>query len=108
VPDVTPSTQAVVFRFPPVPAGGSARLRFSETYTDSARYRLVNDELVWDRSFGRPANAIILPAGWLLTNSAIPATVTEQPDGRIRLDFINPRTDEIGVLVTARRRPTKP
>jgi hypothetical protein len=108
VPDVTPSTQAVVFRFPPVPTGGSARLRFAETYTDSARYRLVNDELVWDRSFGRPANAVILPAGWLLTNSAVPATVTQQPDGRIRLDFINPRTDEIGVLVTARRRPTKP
>jgi hypothetical protein len=108
VPAVTPSTQAVVFRFPAVPVGGSARLRFSETYTDSARYRVVNDELVWDRSFGRPANAVILPAGWVLTNSAIPATVTQLPDGRIRLDFINPRPDEIGVLITARRRSGKP
>ncbi len=108
VPDVTPTTQAVVFRFAPVPIGGSTRLRFSETYTDSARYRLVNDELVWDRSFGRPANAVILPAGWLLTNSAIPATVTQLGDGRIRLDFINPRPDDIGVLITARRRTAKP
>jgi hypothetical protein len=45
-----------------------------------------------------------LPAGWMLTNSSVPATVSEQPDGRIRVDFINPRTDEIPVLLTARRR----
>ncbi len=102
--DVTPTTEAVVFRFAPVTAGGSARLRMSETYTDSARYRLVGDELVWDRGFGRPANAVVLPAGWVLTNSAIPATVSTLPDGRVRLDFINPRPDEIAVLVTARRR----
>ncbi len=108
VPDVTPATEAVVFRFPPVPQGGSARIRMSETYTDSARYRLVNDELVWDRSFGRPANAVVLPNGWLLTNSAIPATVSTMPDGRVRLDFINPRPDEIAVLITARRRGAKP
>jgi hypothetical protein len=97
-------TEVVVFHFPAVKAGESVRLRMSETYTDSARYKLVGEELVWDRSFGRPANAIVLPAGWSLTNSAIPATVSELPDGRIRLDFINPRADEIAVLVTARRR----
>jgi hypothetical protein len=102
--DATPETEAVVFRYPPVPAGGSTRLRMSETYTDSARYKLVGDALVWDRSFGRPANAVVLPAGWMLTNSSVPATVSELPDGRVRLDFVNPRTDEIGVLITAKRR----
>lgn len=105
VTTVTPATEAVVFRFPAVTAGASARLRMSETYTDSARYRLVNDELVWDRSFGRPANAVVLPSGWVLTNSAIPATVTTMPDGRVRLDFINPRPDEIATVITAKRRP---
>ena len=94
----------VVFHFAPVKAGESVRLRMSETYTDSARYTLVGDELVWDRSFGRPANAVVLPAGWLLTNSSIPATVSTLPDGRVRLDFVNPRPDEIAVLITARRR----
>jgi hypothetical protein len=78
-----------------------------ETYTDSARYGVVNGELVWDRSFGRPANSVILPAGWLLTNSSIPATITTLPDGRVMLDFINPRPDEIAVLITARRRGTR-
>ncbi|HXT15216.1 MAG TPA: hypothetical protein VN706_06275 [Gemmatimonadaceae bacterium] len=94
----------VVFHFAPVRAGESIRLRMYETYTDTARYKLVGDELVWDRSFGRPANAVVLPAGWVLTNSAIPATISTLPDGRTRLDFINPRPDEIGVLITARRR----
>lgn len=101
---VTPATEVVVFRFPPVPAGATTRLRMSETYTDSVRYRVDNDELVWDRGFGRPANAVVLPAGWVLTNSAIPATVSTLPDGRVRLDFINARPDEIAVLITARRR----
>jgi hypothetical protein len=104
VKDVTPQSEIVVFHFAPVAAGQSIRLRMYETYTDTARYRLDGDELVWDRSFGRPANAVVLPAGWLLTNSSIPATVTTIPDGRVRLDFINPRPDEIAVLITARRR----
>jgi hypothetical protein len=62
---------------------------------------------MWDRSFGRPANAVVLPAGWMLTNSSVPATVSETADGRIRIDYINPRTDDIPVLLTARRRVAK-
>jgi hypothetical protein len=104
VANVTPETEVVVFRFAPVKPGESIRLRMFETYTDTARYKVVGDELVWDRSFGRPANAVVLPAGWVLTNSSIPATVSGTPDGRIRLDFVNPRPDEIAVLITARRR----
>jgi hypothetical protein len=94
----------VVFQFAPVKAGESIRLRMYETYTDTARYKLVADELVWDRSFGRAANAVVLPAGWVVTNSAIPATLSTLPDGRTRLDFINPRPDEVATLITARRR----
>ena len=104
VANVTPQSEVVVFRFAPVKQGESIRIRMFETYTDTARYKLVGDELVWDRSFGRPANAVVLPAGWVLTNSAIPATVSTMPDGRVRLDFINPRPDEIATLITARRR----
>ncbi len=104
VSDVTPASEVVVFRFAPVPAGGSTRIRMAETYTDPVRYRLVGDELVWDRSFGRPLNIVVLPAGWVLTNSSIPAVVGTRPDGRVQLDFVNPRNDEIAVLITARRR----
>jgi hypothetical protein len=104
VANVTPQSEIVVFRFAPVKQGESIRIRMFETYTDTARYKLTGDELVWDRSFGRPANAVVLPAGWVLTNSSIPATVSTMADGRVRLDFINPRPDEIATLITAHRR----
>jgi hypothetical protein len=64
--------------------------------------------LVFDRSLGRPRNAVVLPAGWYLTTSAIPATITQLPDGRIRLDFWNGRPDSVDVLVRAKRRATAP
>ena len=104
---VRPESEVVVIRFPKVAAGQTLRLRISETYTDPGRYRLDGDELVFDRSFGRPRNAVVLPAGYYLTNSSIPATLSETEDGRIRLDFENPRPDEIAVLITARKRRSK-
>jgi hypothetical protein len=101
---VQPDSEVVVIRFPPVEKGHSLRLRISETYTDEKSYRLEADELVFDRSLGRPRNAVVLPAGWYLTASAIPATISQTPDGCIRLDFVNPRPDEIAVLIRAKKR----
>jgi hypothetical protein len=101
---VKPTTQIVVILFPPVKKGQSMRLRISETYTAPASYHLDGDELVFDRSLGRPRNAVVLPVGWYLTASAIPATVTQLSDGRVRLDFWNGRPDSIDVLIKAKRR----
>lgn len=101
---LTPTTQVVLIPFPPVKKGQSIRLRISETYTAPTSYRLDGDELVFDRSLGRARNAVVLPAGWYLTASAIPATVTQLPDGRIRLDFWNGRPDSVDVLLKAKRR----
>jgi hypothetical protein len=101
---VTDATEVVVIHFPAVKQGQSVRLRIRETYTDPGRYGMVGDELVWDRAFGRPANAMVLPQGYYLTNSSIPATVHLHEDGRVVLDFVNPRNDNVEVLITARRR----
>ncbi len=101
--DIDASTTAVVFHYPKIKPGESRRLRFAETYTDPERYKLVGDELVWHRSFGRADNAIVLPPGWTATNVSVPTTVTRTADNRVRLDFLNPRTDEIDVILTARR-----
>jgi hypothetical protein len=101
---ITPDTEVVLFGFKALKPGESARLRMRETYADPVSYRLDGDVLVFDRTFGRPANAVVLPAGWLLTSSTIPATVQRTPDGRVRLDFLNPRDDEIHVVITARRK----
>lgn len=103
--EIPSDAEVVIAHFDPVPPGGSVRIRISETYTDPKSYRLEGDTLVFDRTFGRPRNAVVLPAGWLLTASSIPALISETPDGRIRLDFVNPRPDEIDVLIHARRRP---
>ena len=100
---VTPTTQIVVIPFTPVKQGQSVRLRISETYTAPVSYHLDGDELVFDRSLGRARNAVVLPAGWYLTASAIPATVTQFADGRIRLDFWNGRPDDVDVLLKAKR-----
>jgi hypothetical protein len=102
---VTPDTEVVVVRFAPVKPGQSIRLRISETYTAPASYRLDGPDLVFERSFGRPRNSVVLPAGWYLTASSIPAMVSETADGRIRLDFVNGRPDSIDVLIKARHRP---
>lgn len=101
---LAPDADVIVIRFPPVVKGASVRLRISETYTDPGRYGLRGDEVVWDRTFDRPRNAVVLPAGFYLTACSIPAVVSEVEDGRIRLDLENPRNDEIAVLIKARRR----
>jgi hypothetical protein len=101
---VRPESEAVVIRFAPVKKGQSIRLRISETYTDAERYRVDNGLLVWDRGFGRPRNTVILPEGWSLVDSAIPAVVTQTDEGRVRLLFENNRPDEVNTLVRARRR----
>ena len=101
---IDPASQVVVIPFPAVKAGESLRLRISETYTAPASYRLDADELVFDRSLGRARNAVVLPEGWYLLDSSIPAKVTQLPDGKIRLDFWNGRPDGVDVLVRAKRR----
>jgi len=101
---VEPAAQVVVIPFPPVKVGQNVRIRISETYTAPASYKLEGEELVFDRSLGRARNAVVLPEGWYLTASSIPATVTQMADGRIRLDFWNGRPDEVDVLVKAKRR----
>jgi hypothetical protein len=100
---VDPKGQVVVVKFSPVPSGQSIRLRISETYTAPASYRMAGDELVFDRSLGRPRNAVVLPAGWYCTANATPATVSRLPDGRIRLDYWDDQPEAVDVLLKARR-----
>ena len=100
---VTPESEIVVFNFKPLKPGQSIRLRMSETYTDPGRYKVVGDELVFDRTFGRANNAVVLPKGWMLTNSSSPVVVSRTEDGRVRLDFNNPRPDEVEALFTAKK-----
>jgi len=102
--DVDPKARVVVIPFAPVQAGQSLRLRIAETYTAPASYGLEGNELVFDRSLGRPRNTVVLPSGWYGTFSSIPATVSQLPDGRVQLDYWNGRPEPVIVLLKARRR----
>ncbi|HXA92472.1 MAG TPA: hypothetical protein VNU73_04425, partial [Steroidobacteraceae bacterium] len=101
---VDAAARVVVIPFHAIKAGQSLRLRIAETYTAPTSYRLDADELVFDRSLGRPRNAVVLPSGWYCTFSAAPATVSRLPDGRVRLDYWDDRPEAVDVLLKAKRR----
>jgi hypothetical protein len=101
---VDPKAHVVVIPFATLKTGETLRLRIAETYTAPVSYRLDADELVFDRSLGRPRNAVVLPSGWYCTFSAIPATVSQLPDGRVRMDYWDDRPEAVDVLLKARRR----
>ncbi len=101
---VEPQAHVVVIPFAAIQPGQSLRLRIAETYTAAASYRLEGEDLVFDRSLGRPRNAVVLPSGWYLTFSSVPATVSQLPDARIRLDYWDDRPEAVDVLLKARRR----
>jgi hypothetical protein len=105
---VDPQARVVVIPFEAVQAGQSIRLRIAETYTAPASYGLDGDELVFDRSLGRPRNAVVLPSGWYCSFNAIPATVSQQSDGNVRLDYWDDRPEPVDVLLKARRRIKSP
>jgi hypothetical protein len=101
---VDAKARVVVIPFAPVQPGQTLRLRIMETYTAPVSYRLDGEELVFDRSLGRPRNAVVLPSGWYCAASAAPATVSQLPDGRVRLDYWDDRPEAVDVLVKAKRR----
>ncbi len=101
---VTPTSEVVAIWFDPVAPGQSIRLRIEETYTDHNRYLLSGSDLVFDRSFGRPFNKVILPEGWFLSANAVPATIDLTEDGNVSLFYVNGGPDEIDVFIKARKR----
>ena len=102
---VTPDTEVVVVRFPPVTTGRSIRLRISETYTAPQSYRVDGQDLVFERSLGRPRD-FGRAAGRLVSHRVVHSFGGVGNIRReIRLDFVNGRPDSIDVLIKGRRRP---
>lgn len=95
----------VTFLAKPLEAGGTNRIRLKETYADPKSYYMDGEELVWDRTFGRLRNTVVLPPGWYLTALMSPATIQTLPDGRVSVYIVNPRADDVRVYLRARRRP---
>ena len=87
----------------PVAKGAETRIRIFKTYTDPPSYYEKDDGFVFDRPLGIKRNVVVLPAGYELTGSASPAMVSTDPDGRIRLSFLNDRNDQLPVRIAGRK-----
>jgi hypothetical protein len=89
----------------PIGVGQSARIRVQETYTDPVGYVVQDGELTWTRTLGRPLNFVTLPPGWMLTQVNVPAVVTLDEEGRIKLRFTNTRNGDLAIVIKAKKRP---
>jgi hypothetical protein len=89
----------------PVPKGGETRIRILKTYTDAASYFVQDGQLVFTRPMGIKRNVVVLPKGWELIECASPGIVSTDPDGRLRVSFVNDRDDQLPVKIVARRLP---
>ncbi|MEO8027376.1 MAG: hypothetical protein ABI823_12930 [Bryobacteraceae bacterium] len=87
----------------PVPKGGMARIRIIKTYEDAASYKMDGDKIVWERGLGIRRNVVVLPPGYEVTACSVPTMVSTQPDGRVRLSFLNDRDDQLPVKIVARK-----
>jgi hypothetical protein len=106
VDEIKPDSEIVVTHLARALAAGTTnRIRLLETYADTKSYYLEGDDLIWDRSFGRLRNTVVLPPGWYLTALAAPATIQTLPDGRVSVYIVNPRNDDVRVYFRARKRP---
>jgi hypothetical protein len=88
----------------PVPAQGEYRLRIDKTYKDAKSYYAEGDLLVFKRPLGIPRDSVVLPAGYEIVSSSVAAQVISQPDGRLKLAFVNPGSGgQLEVTIRARR-----
>jgi len=87
----------------PVPKDGQARIRIYKTYEDAPSYFAQGDRFMFDRPLGIKRNVVVLPAGYELIGCTVPAIVSTQPDGRVRVSMLNDRDDQLPVKISGRR-----
>jgi hypothetical protein len=89
----------------PVPAEGEVRLLIDKTYQDPKSYFTDGPDVVFERTLSIRRNAVVLPSGYELVGCNVPAQVATEPDGRIRVSFVNAQPGGVLVRVRGRRLP---
>ena len=87
----------------PVPAGGEYRLGIDKTYKDGASYFIKEDRIIFDRLLGIKRNAVILPLGYELIKCNYPSQVMTEPDGKIKVSFINKGSQNVPFHLEAKK-----
>jgi hypothetical protein len=104
LPDADPDTSYIRVALPrPVPPEGQIRLFIEKTYRDPKSYFREGDAIVFARSLGVRRNAVVLPSGWEVVACNVPAQILSEPDGRIKVSFINSAPDPASLVLKARR-----
>ena len=105
-PDAAPDDAFIRVALPePVPPGAETRLRIFKTYADAKSYFAEGDRIVFDRGLSIRRNVVVLPAGYELVGTSVPAIVSTGADGRLRISVVNDRDDVLPVRITGRRLP---
>src|SRR5262249_17469888 len=87
---------------PVPPDGGQARLRILKTYKDPASYFRDGSQIVFKRGLGIRRNAVVLPAGYQLTECNLPSQVLSLPDGRTQVSFMHQAPGEAALVLKAK------
>ncbi len=109
--DADPETQYIRITLPrPVPQDGEVRLLIDKTYEDRKSYFREGELIVFDRPLGIRKNSVVLPAGYELISLNVPSQVLSEPDGRVKVSFINTYPGSAALILKARplSRPAPP
>ena len=90
----------------PIDPLGEYRLRIDKTYMDAKSYYTDGANIVFIRPLGIPRNSVVLPAGYELVQTSMAAQILSEPDGRLRLGFLNPGSGgQLEVKIVAQPAP---
>ena len=90
----------------PITGESEFRLRIEKTYMDAKSYFSEGANIIFTRGLGIPRNSVVLPAGYELVSTSMAAQVLAEPDGRLRLGFLNPGSGgQLEVKIIARPNP---
>ncbi len=83
---------------------GEYRLAIIKTYKDDKSYYTEGDQIVFKRPLGIPRDSIVLPAGYEIVSCSVATQVLTEPDGRLKLAFVNPGSGgELQVTIRAKK-----
>jgi hypothetical protein len=101
----SPTTKYIkIYLAHPVPSAGEYRLVIIKTYRDEKSYFQEGDFIVFKRSLSIPRNSVVLPAGFEVVSSSMATQLLSEPDGRLKLAFVNPGSGgPLEVTIKARR-----
>src|SRR3984893_15215206 len=92
----------------PVPERGEYRLAIIKTYKDDKSYYSEGEEIVFKRPLSIPRNSVVLPVGYEIVSCSVATQVLMEPDGRLKLSFVNPGSGgPLEVTIKARKLAAK-